>query len=89
MKPSELLRKKDWCQHSAAIDAKGCGITFRDRNAVAFCTLGAIYRCYNYYESTLVRDKLVNYLGSGISSWNDDSKRTKEEVIAALEAIGE
>ena len=89
MKPSELLRENGWCQHSMAISATGDEVDPKSRMAVTFCALGAIARCYSNDYSMFIENKLRKYLGSDIVDWNDADERTKEEVIAALAAIGE
>lgn len=90
MKPSQLLREKGWCQYIYAEDAKGTAVNCREMSAMSFCMIGAIGAIY--HDTTTVReirDKLDKYLGHPHASWNDDPSRTKDEVIAALEAIGE
>ena len=90
MKPSELLRHKDWCQNFAATDKYGNIVGWASEDACAFCVAGAIYRCYGDAEySDNVTKTLRTFLGVRyVSEWNDMSERTKDEVIAALEAIG-
>jgi hypothetical protein len=72
-----------------AKDANGDSCNSTDKNAVCWCPLGAIFAAYPDREQILVIGKLQKHLDSGIMQWNDTPGRTKEEVIAALEAIGE
>ena len=88
MKPSDYI-KKGWTQRFCAKDANGNSCSSTDQNAVCWCPLGAIFAAYPGIEQISVVDKLQGHLDSGIMQWNDTPGRTKEEVIAALEAIGE
>ena len=94
-KPSELLKQKEWCQDVYARDRKGHETTVYSPDACMFCITGAIQFCY---PSSIDRrleaaNKLINMLGleyhSHIPQWNDTPGRTKEEVIALLESVGE
>lgn len=99
MKPSELLRSKGWCQGALALDAQGGTVQPGDPNAVAHCMVGSYWAVYRTSlfgatgtSSDMVRYKLAHHLGirlGDLTKWNDDPKRTKDEVIAALEAVGE
>ena len=77
-----------WCQGCMARDAKGY-VTVDINNAVAYCIYGALRKCYSVADTVLVFCKLCEYLQTNPMQWNDMPGRTKEEVIAALEAIGE
>ena len=91
MKPSELLKQKGWCQGFYATDKHGHRVSWANGDAYAFCTIGAVFKCYGDDEDGYdILETLKNYLDVFyISVWNDTPGRTKEEVIAALEAIGE
>lgn len=80
MKPSQLLREKGWCQ-GVGTDAQG-----------QMCIMGCLLKASGHDAIQAV--KLANKLRSSLDHlslvrWNDAPGRTKEEVIAALEAIGE
>lgn len=96
MKPSQLLREKGWCQGGSALMADG---TLHKHipitgEPVAYCLVGACNKAYPfaYPHWGVISDRLATHLGInqwGLSLWNDTPGRTKEEVISALEAIGE
>lgn len=94
MKPSELLKTTGWTQGAYARDFSGYSTNKCGEFAASFCVRGAILRCYPGLDSVDITDKLERHvqLISGMDNlirWNDDPRRTKEEVIAALEAVGE
>ncbi len=95
MKPSQLLSKRGaWVQGVMAKDANNRGVGPENKDAIKFCVLGAIYHCYPKYSVTRTRAirKLREAIGHltnfGIAVWNDDHRRTKREVIAALKKAG-
>ena len=90
MKPSELLRTTNWCQNAEAITSDGTIKDWHEDGVVGYCLLGAIFKCYG--ENKRSRDiyyKLVTHIDDEPVGWNDEPGRTKDEVISALEAIGE
>lgn len=96
MKPSQLLREKGWCQRHCAVTSNGISCMLRSPRAVAYSLTSAILLGDDsgvYYVD--VYKRLCTYLGLTISGtrtldlWNDDPLCTKEQVISALEAIGE
>ncbi len=78
MKPSQLLRKKGWCQGTLT-SATG-----------KHCIVGAIWQTSPYAWSE-IRRAVERHLGipCPLSVWNDMPDRTVDEVISALEAIGQ
>lgn len=98
MKAHELLAKPErWTKHAMARLANLTPVNVGHPQAVCFCAIGALARCYNdgTVEGTSrfvsVRSKLrerVKQLGfSGIIGWNDDGVRTHEEVLAVLKEL--
>ena len=76
MKIKELLSGPEkWCQHTMAVDAAGNPIPALSNNAVAFCLVGAVARCYpNDAECGAVYQKL--YFAAGTTrlvEFNDGS----------------
>ena len=95
MKLKRLLNKKDhWTQGAYARDEHGEIVRPSDSNAVCWCVLGGLMRCY---PDRLERDKIekklreiINdnskpYRYMGIVSWQDYPTRTFEEVCELLE----
>jgi len=94
LQAAELIREFDWTQGEAARTIDGEWCLPESPNAVRFCTLGSIYKVtdYNCEKSirTLARSLIVDFEDGEdndwvIVNWNDYHKRTKDEVLAALE----
>ncbi len=94
MKPSQILRSKQWCQGKTARDKDGNPVDVKSQELVSCCMLGAISLAYSHDVTQLYRvcDQLKALLKTDyahLASWNDEVGRTKEDVISALEAVGE
>jgi hypothetical protein len=78
MKPSELIRQYGWVQ--------GWYGSYDD----GFCILGAIGTGIGDLEgkSHEVVEKLTKTVCAPLNTWNDAPGRTKDEVLALLEAEG-
>ena len=78
MKPSEVIRKYGWVQHELGY------------SKIGFCVMGALWHSYDNYKTC---EHIYGHLWKNLSImpeiWNDDPNRTKEEVIAMFETIGE
>lgn len=70
-----------WTQQTYARDITGRPVTINDIDAVCFCLMGAIYKCY---PSTEEKAKVIQKLESkrllNITFWNDARERKFEEV---------
>lgn len=83
------LIEKGWTQKTLARNKQDQGCSPNNKNAVAWCVMGALLR---------VTDRSITYftalntlrgqmeLGTSINSWNDHPKRTQAEVVTALRA---
>lgn len=91
MKPSELLRKKGWCQHVYAEDVNGYRVDINSSHATKFCITGAIQFCYDVDPLKMLGlfEKLSDIVRQPLPFWNDNKQRQAIEVIALLESIGE
>jgi hypothetical protein len=84
MKPSEIIRTYGWKQNDYGNKTEG------------FCILGALHCAGGsdpfwsaacpviLHQCDLIQD----YVGKLPDVWNDEPGRMKDEVIAALEAVG-
>lgn len=97
MKAYEVLEQFDWCRGSYAKDKAGHSVVATSDSAVAFCAEGAIIRahgtgksfCEELFKARMVFRSPVGALDdSTFTEWNDDPKRTKEEVIELLKKAG-
>ena len=93
MNPSELLKEKDWCKGTCAKDRHGKTVYTDNESAVAFCALGAIYRCYTLEEQdkviNLFRYKLIEKYGfyRSIPEFNDNVLGSKKELIDLFKEV--
>jgi len=88
-----LSRPGTWTQRCDAIRADGSHANPWDPDAVAWCFIGAIYKCY--YSQTLkfkevipVIGRVVERIGPDIESWNDHPDRTIDDVLALARELG-
>ena len=97
MKPSEYI-EKGWTQGEIARNESGYCVPASDPDAVCWCAVGAIGAAYpidktmhpDYLEA---RDSIRRVLSESgvecsISEWNDDPRRTKEEVLDLFRKAG-
>lgn len=81
--------KKGWCQGVSALDSDGNEVHPYSGFAVEWCLSGAI-ECYLHSPSealdvTYALRSAGEIVLEDISLWNDDERRTKEEVIALID----
>ena len=94
MKPSEILRKYEWCKGELAEDQFGHSVSPWDLDACKFCALGAIERS-DFFGGTneslfvsLLHETLHKKRGdSSIVAFNDRGCKSKEEMISVLEEV--
>jgi hypothetical protein len=89
VKPSEYIHV-GWCQGVVARNNIGRKCTASDPDAIQWCAAGAISASLQKPVNVCqAMDELRDHLGDyEVTTWNDEGCRTKQEVIAALEAIG-
>lgn len=83
MKVKELLISEDaWTTQHLARDVNGESTFSNDSDAVCWCLVGAICKCYGTNECKRVKIviKVENYLNMPIHQWNDKSERTFDDV---------
>jgi hypothetical protein len=96
MKAWELLSDKSkWTKSTFARDSKGESVQAWGEDAVCWCTLGAIQRCYRQSREGLSKARevagrleqaaSVQHFGGIIAHWNDAA--TYEEVVALLKEL--
>lgn len=88
--PAGKLIAKGWTQGEMARDANGDAIEPNSKNAVCFCSAGALHAAYQKYDDyNKAYDKLLKIIGKeSILTWNDDPSRTKEQVVEAMMKAG-
>jgi len=71
MKAYELLSDKSrWTTRACARDINGQPLNINNNDAVSWCILGAIGRCYPNQFNTMYK-KVVSYAGQNLSFIND------------------
>jgi hypothetical protein len=78
-----------WTQGSFAYDAAGNPARPLDKAATCYCAMGAIQKAAGGHQQVILAasEQLLKHLKRGsIVEWNDDERRTRKEVIAALRA---
>ena len=87
MKAWQLLDSKEkWCQRQYAMDANGYTVDPAAEDAVCWCIDGAIKKCY---ESGMLPRRFYERIPEYSCSvtYNDDPRRTWEEVHALLKEL--
>lgn len=89
MKVRDLLTDESkWTKGVFASTANGRRAAFCESDAVRFCLLGAITRCYPYTERHVAIDRVASQLsGRGIAEWNDDKNTTFADVRSLVEKL--
>lgn len=85
-KPSVALRLGGWCQGAGARDAEGNSVGPGTDRARSWCLLGILMRCGRLDAYGKVRMAIGDEM---LQTWNDDELRTKDQVVAVLESVGE
>jgi hypothetical protein len=86
MKAYELLAKPDkWTTGASARDGAGNEVATIHPDACAFCTIGALAKCYKDFDYSDKTRRLRTRVGPVLHRWNDNS--TYEEVIAVLKEL--
>lgn len=89
------MLKQGWTQEALARNEGGWTTSPHHPQARSWCIQGALFKvtgendietCENPVCDN-VADLLVNYLKAPIEEWNDESGRTQEEAVSALEEV--
>ena len=88
MKMKDLfVDEPTWTQHVYAKDINGVGIPYENNRfadeAVYYCLLGAIFRCYlTKSEQDIIIKRIIEFLNNGmpIHVWNDQKGRTFKDI---------
>ena len=87
MKAWQLIEKEEnWCKGYTALNSSGKFVYPESPDAVKWCAIGAITKCYSTQEGYIrVMENLQRLVGNRyMNDWNDTS--THAEIIAALQA---
>lgn len=84
MKAYELLDSPErWTQFVPARNSAGEVVKAKAPDAVCWCIMGAIVRCYPKGKRNMFED-FCNKVRCDLSQWNDRPERTWEEVYNLL-----
>lgn len=92
MKIKDLLTDESkWVKGHSATDKEGYAVNPIGENAVCWCLIGAMEKCYgrnNALELLRVSIKIVEKIQTNaITTWNDDSKRKFSDIKKLLEEL--
>lgn len=82
-----------WIQHDWAQSEEGAHCSFDHPNAVRFCLVGGINKCYPDINSQRsIRVKIEKYIDNLESSapimvWNDSSDRTFQDILDLINKL--
>ena len=76
------LISKGWNQTFYAKDAKGGSVDWDSKRAVSYCLAGALLKAN---KGDWTAEEYINSMFSAVVQYNDDKKRTKEEVLNLLD----
>lgn len=89
MTVAELLAdEKRWTRDLPSRNNEGHSVEVCSEDAVCWCMLGAIWKCYPLDEIVEIENRLRRVTGVSIASWNDEPCRTHAEVLAAVQKAG-
>lgn len=75
----------DWTRFTYAKDRNNESIDVMAEEAVAFCLVGAIRRCYGREVGSIIESTIEQEMHEELVVWNDTRDRTKAQVIALCE----
>lgn len=82
------LIERGWTQGTGARDSFGRSVSIDAPDAVTFCAIGALTKVTGANSLRVIHNHRLLLeragAGTGITNWNDSTKRTKEEVIAVF-----
>lgn len=89
---ADLIANNGWCQRIPAFDSEGVAVNAMAPDAVCFCADAAIaHKAPTQQLYFLAREYLRNYVRDNVkpkffrlANWNDDPKRTQEEVVSTM-----
>lgn len=76
-----------WTQKKVARNKDGQGRFPNSPEAVQWCLVGGIDKCYDGEELILVHHKVKNYLGMSLTIWNDYPDRTFADIRRVIEDL--
>lgn len=87
MKVQELLSDRTkWTQNSFARDELDESAPLNSPDAVCWCLVGALIKCYGGEQATKLQERISAHLKiNSVLVWNDDA--TYEQVIAVVKEL--
>jgi len=86
MKVQDLLSTPDrWTQGALARSAGGDPVDPLSEDAVAWCLVGAIMRCYSHSQLEV---EVIVPSNLRLNEWNDQRDRTWQDVIHLVKHLG-
>lgn len=90
VKVKDFLTPENWCKGEMAVDLAGNPVSWQSSEAVKWCVLGAIGKCYGRFDTSAI-DRLKDVVvkrgyPKWISSFNDMVEW--DSLISAVEEAG-
>lgn len=86
LREARALIERGWTQGAFARNGSGHAVTYESGDASCFCVAGALLRATNgFSEFERAVAALHAVTRKAIHKWNDAPRRTKAEVVAALD----
>lgn len=88
MTVKELLTSPEkWTRGESARDINGRPVMTDSKEAVSWCLVGALMKCYRGSKVAYLRTRIGNLLQISVEGWNDDPNRKFEDVKALVEQL--
>lgn len=88
MKVQDLLTDEGkWIQKSIARDAQGNRTYFDASDAVCWCLVGALHKCYLNARAQEICGQIFDKLQLAPAEWNDAPERTFADVRRLIEEL--
>jgi hypothetical protein len=95
----EFLKNKGWCQDAFAKNVFGENTHMGSKEACSFCATAAVVKSYGLHSDTAMLKLYKALCGTSehpsylqtvdrVAYWNDESGRTKDEVLKLFEEAG-
>jgi hypothetical protein len=82
MKIHEVITEAQWCKFTMARDVNDKAVNRDDPNAVKWCALGWVAKCYPVIGlKSQIQAEFITAYNIPIHSWNDKPERTFGEVL--------
>ena len=84
----EVITQEGWTKGCMARDDSGFPVSMLAQEAVSFCLMAWVWKCYGTEESHEIIRKIKEFTGGyGVTWWNDHAKVTFDDVKSIVEKL--